>query len=527
MQELYTTFSTLEGKLWWIGRSWVFDLNKCDLCPSFVEGLATKGLGPSCGGFPYWGGADVPKALIKPITHLENLKGSFFYIKNKVIMSSFPELLFEDNKFNKKSFTDKIPLLPQMDPLSFMIQGVDGEFNYLLEGGPDENRSSTKSVNNEALVINAKPISVVHPSNIVKNIVDSHNISSDEGRLSLISPDAPLYLEEGKRSMVARKRKVTGDASSPLDVDSDPDIHEFPSNKELKDATDYHWVVAQVTPPSWKPYLREISTEQLRDTHDKAYMQSGQWPLQCTTFEEVAELKKPFVLEEMPGYRLFSKEEYDRAVAVEEAAVTSIEAFVFKGFVRMPYVDSVCIYCEAHVWLSIDTTRNLAPPDAIGSGPSISIPHCEKAYTDVIDVISCFGFLVISQALFFDTTDRDPECILHDPWCTSWMMSLDFAAPTHLNHGDKYDLRYNVPSISLYNGALTRRFLAFCRSSGSFPNCRNSQIGVIQLSSSSRVTFVTSFCVIDFSYSTFTRNSLTSLENVTEASLLSASAFLF
>nr|GFD29392.1 hypothetical protein [Tanacetum cinerariifolium] len=52
-------------------------------------------------------------------------------------------------------------------------------------------------------------------------------------------------------------------------------------------------------------------------------------------FEEVAELKKPFVLEEMPGYRPSSKEE---AAAVEEATVTSIEAFVFKGFVEMPYV---------------------------------------------------------------------------------------------------------------------------------------------------------------------------------------------
>ncbi|GJX80158.1 hypothetical protein Tco_0328307 [Tanacetum coccineum] len=33
----------------------------------------------------------------------------------------------------------------------------------------------------------------------------------------------------------------------------------------------------------------------------------------CATFEEVAKLKKPFVLEEMPGHRLSSKEEYDRA----------------------------------------------------------------------------------------------------------------------------------------------------------------------------------------------------------------------
>ncbi|GKC40456.1 hypothetical protein Tco_1052840 [Tanacetum coccineum] len=33
----------------------------------------------------------------------------------------------------------------------------------------------------------------------------------------------------------------------------------------------------------------------------------------CVAFEEVAKLKEPFVLEKMPGYRPFLKEEYDRA----------------------------------------------------------------------------------------------------------------------------------------------------------------------------------------------------------------------
>nr|GEW55858.1 hypothetical protein [Tanacetum cinerariifolium] len=33
----------------------------------------------------------------------------------------------------------------------------------------------------------------------------------------------------------------------------------------------------------------------------------------CVAFKEVAELKKPFVLEEMPGYRPSLKEDYDRA----------------------------------------------------------------------------------------------------------------------------------------------------------------------------------------------------------------------
>nr|GEV69756.1 hypothetical protein [Tanacetum cinerariifolium] len=166
----------------------------------------------------------------------------------------------------------------------------------------------------------------------------------------------------------AQASKVARDASTPLDVDSDPDIHEFPSAKELKDMTDCHWVVAHVTPLSWNKYLREISIEQLCDNHDKAYMRQAvfdnvlngrtrelNFALQgnpvilfekarvisdaamklicsdemgvliarlgkasiihdrCAVFEEVVELKKPFILEEMSGYHPSSKEEYGRA----------------------------------------------------------------------------------------------------------------------------------------------------------------------------------------------------------------------
>nr|GEW32212.1 hypothetical protein [Tanacetum cinerariifolium] len=234
-------------------------------------------------------------------------------------------------------------------------------------------------------------------------------------------------LHRKARKVPAQASKVAGDSSSPLDVDSDPDIHDkldpstickFPSANELKDATDCHWVVAHVTPPSWKQYLREISIEQLCDIHDKAYIRQAvlgnvlngrtrelifvlhkarvscdtirereikkdkayaelekkcnellqdlyKNPLvsdmrseidtsqsqdranvvsrvildatmklihsderdvlvaklikasiiygRCTAFEEVVNLKKPFVLEEILGYRPSSKEEYDRA----------------------------------------------------------------------------------------------------------------------------------------------------------------------------------------------------------------------
>nr|GEW30173.1 hypothetical protein [Tanacetum cinerariifolium] len=321
--------------------------------------------------------------------------------------------------------------IDKMNGAENRIERVDGEFNFLPEGCLDENQSSTKSVNNEASMINAEPISIVHPSDIAENIVDSRNTSSEEGGLSSIGPDAPSYLEVGKRSKVAGKRKVVvgshgkdphrktqkvpaqaskvaRDASTPFDVDSDPDIHEFPSAKELKDMTDCHWVIAHDSRTKFCIARESCDTIQEREMKkDKAYAELekkcnealqdlGKNPLvfymrteietlqsqvnglhskysrlileekklinyektlsilhakdravvvarvisdaamklicsdemgvfiarlgkasiihdRCAVFEEVAELKKPFILEEMSGYHPSSKEEYDRA----------------------------------------------------------------------------------------------------------------------------------------------------------------------------------------------------------------------
>ncbi|GKG02876.1 hypothetical protein Tco_0310512, partial [Tanacetum coccineum] len=137
----------------------------------------------------------------------------------------------------------------EMDFRSFVIQGIDGEFNFLPEGGL-----------------------TTHPSNVAKNIVDSGNTSFEDGLLP-VHPSTSSFPKASEKSKAAGKRKLTadgfgegshhgarkvlvqvskvvGDASTPLNVDSDPDIHEFPSARELKDATNCHWVVAHVTPPS-------------------------------------------------------------------------------------------------------------------------------------------------------------------------------------------------------------------------------------------------------------------------------------
>ncbi|GKE65548.1 hypothetical protein Tco_1519709 [Tanacetum coccineum] len=41
------------------------------------------------------GGSGIPKALTKPVTHIEGWKGSFCFIENKIVPSKYAELLIE------------------------------------------------------------------------------------------------------------------------------------------------------------------------------------------------------------------------------------------------------------------------------------------------------------------------------------------------------------------------------------------------------------------------------------------------
>ncbi|GJZ94787.1 hypothetical protein Tco_0666990 [Tanacetum coccineum] len=121
-----------------------------------------------------------------------------------------------------------------MDFKSFMMEGINGEFHFEPEGGIGDGEGSspsTRSVNNEILVINVDPLNSVPPSKVVENIGDSDDASLDKDVADEV---------EKLRKVPPRANKVVGDASDPLNVDSDPNIHEFPSTKELKDFTDCH-----------------------------------------------------------------------------------------------------------------------------------------------------------------------------------------------------------------------------------------------------------------------------------------------
>ncbi|GKF74821.1 hypothetical protein Tco_0224265, partial [Tanacetum coccineum] len=171
-----------------------------------------------------------------------------------------------------------------MDFRSFIVVGIDGEFHFELEGGFADgkgNSPSNRSVNNETPVIDVAPLNYAPHSHIAENVKDSDGVYSGG---DILGEAARLR----KSSMVMGKRKH---ATSP-----DPDIYdnfytfsasfilsmcgsklifvfpEFSFAKEVKDSAYCHFVVAHVTPPSWKQHLRDISLEKLCDIHDMDYM---------------------------------------------------------------------------------------------------------------------------------------------------------------------------------------------------------------------------------------------------------------
>ncbi|GKA11014.1 hypothetical protein Tco_0690447 [Tanacetum coccineum] len=184
------------------------------------------------------GGPGIPKALTKPITHIEGWKGNFFFIENKIVPSEYLELLLENNKLDKKYFKDLVPTHVREDPLYNQIatypcnvqtfpdpilylaglktswkhravEGVDGEFHFLPEGGLNDEGSSpsTKSVNNEAPEIDVEPLNTVHPTRFPENIGDSDDAPLEQDKVTLIEC---TNAEKTQNQRVNASSKATG-----------------------------------------------------------------------------------------------------------------------------------------------------------------------------------------------------------------------------------------------------------------------------------------------------------------------------
>ncbi|GJX93117.1 hypothetical protein Tco_0347703 [Tanacetum coccineum] len=227
------------------------------------------------------------------------------------------------------------------------------------------------SVNNNAPVIDATPLSSIYPSNVVENVADSDDPSYKEDEQTLIGPSLspqPKASKKikflGKRKVVsdapgkalplkvqkvpAQASKVAGEASTPLDVDSDSDINDLDKNplvsdmraeiKDLQGQVDgLHSIESERERlksfeikllqeiDSLKQDRADVVSKVIIDATIKLIRSDDLGVLiakivrssiiygRCQAFEEVAAMEGPFVLEKMSGYRPSSKEEYDQS----------------------------------------------------------------------------------------------------------------------------------------------------------------------------------------------------------------------
>nr|GEZ58081.1 hypothetical protein [Tanacetum cinerariifolium] len=124
------------------------------------------------------------------------------------------------------------------------IEGFDGKFHFKPDGGFADggwNSPSNRFVNNDAPAIDVAPLNSAPPSHIAKNVKDSDNVSSRGDIVGEADKLRKSSKVTGKRKQAtgssfkeARHKlqkappqtsKVVNNASDPLDVDNDLDIH--------------------------------------------------------------------------------------------------------------------------------------------------------------------------------------------------------------------------------------------------------------------------------------------------------------
>nr|GEV32512.1 hypothetical protein [Tanacetum cinerariifolium] len=322
-----------------------FDLNNSDLCPFFIEDHTAKG-----------GGLRVTNSHTgnhheDDFTTLETIRRFLAYGGEPSV-----DLL--------RAFLNLGP----PDFMSFMMEGIDGEFHFKPEGGVGDGEGSCpsiKSINNKALVIDAEPLNSARPLQFAENIMDSDDASSKKD-----------VADEARNQKLGKPSKATGKKG-----DSPKGSKEVPSAKELKDPSYCHWVVAHAVlvnmlnnktcklistltkaRASCDAIRERVETLQgqgnrLHDEYSRLILKENKWANyeetlailhskvegavvvvkvvphvstelvhsdemgllvarlaksalfhgRCTTLEEVAALKEPFKLEKMPCYRPLSK----------------------------------------------------------------------------------------------------------------------------------------------------------------------------------------------------------------------------
>ncbi|GJZ83589.1 hypothetical protein Tco_0648762 [Tanacetum coccineum] len=274
------------------------------------------------------GGTDVPKALTKPVTHLENWKGlktSWKYSPKKPVIYHHghapppappPSIHKEGARcWFRDAAHHLIGKLQKVLAQASKVAGdastpLDVDSNLDIHGKPDPSTICTKELKDTAYMrqtvlgnfLNGRTqelISALHKARASCDTIQEREIKKDKVYAELEKKCNEAFQDLDKNPLVSDMRAELETLQSRVNG-----LFLFKMDSLRQDRAA---VVARVILDAAIKLIRSDEMGVLIARLVKASIIHGR----CVAFEEVSELKKPFVLEEMPGYRPSSKEEYD------------------------------------------------------------------------------------------------------------------------------------------------------------------------------------------------------------------------
>ncbi|GKC04173.1 hypothetical protein Tco_0995783 [Tanacetum coccineum] len=261
----------------------------------------------------------IPNLFPKVITRIEGWKGRFFFVQDSIVPSTYPELLSRDNKWDKKSFGDKLPenihknpsfqrlgryptsVRVFLDPVLFLV-GLKSSWEYgqqrpaiitdddlsflpkepSLEFGTG---SPSVSINAEPPVAEAEPTAqlventadledslhheqlVIHPGSVAARIRERKCRTRGGSLMPLVKRK---LVQRASSSRSTHTKAATSKDDSPVLTIYDDD-EGLPDCLELEDANACHLKVSAITPSAWKNHLDNQLDVELFDLHDRCY----------------------------------------------------------------------------------------------------------------------------------------------------------------------------------------------------------------------------------------------------------------
>ncbi|GJZ82229.1 hypothetical protein Tco_0647402 [Tanacetum coccineum] len=257
----------------------------------------------------------------KVITHIEGWKEQFFYVQNSIVPAKYPQLLLEQNKYDSKSYKDKLPINIEQNPMfqrlgrystsvleyfqvhisrlnpfgcakltTFVvmckaygckptIELFRGFFNLCRAG---KWLTFAKRPEKHISHLFPKVITQMDFRNFVY-VEDEEDLSFLPNRLRLwqileealnmnyLLPPVKRKLAPGSSTVCATRAKTStskDDVSFLTISDEDEGLSDVP---ELKDATACHLKISSITPLAWKNHLYNHLDLELLDLHDRCY----------------------------------------------------------------------------------------------------------------------------------------------------------------------------------------------------------------------------------------------------------------